>query len=61
MAERTYDVRWVRLALLGRPVDGEIMECKQLTPRVALARLMGAIENSGPIAVLSITPSPKED
>lgn len=34
--------------------DGEVLMCKDLTSRVAIARLMKAIKNSGPITVVSV-------
>lgn len=46
--DKTYNITW------SRP-DGEMMDCDDLSPRTALARLINAIRESGPIAVHRIT------
>lgn len=54
MTQRTYTVEWERL---DYPDDG-VLHCSGLTGRVAFARLIGGLKNSGPIIVHSITPDP---
>jgi hypothetical protein len=48
-ADRTYAVTW-------RGSDGEIVTCKNLSPRVAFARLWAAWKGSGSITVLNVEP-----
>lgn len=50
MSEGTYTVVWERR---DYPED-EHLRCSGLTGRVAFARLIGAIKNSGPVIVHSI-------
>lgn len=52
MKERTYTVEWERV---NYPEDGKL-KCSSLTGKIAFARLMNAISNSGPITVISIKP-----
>ena len=52
MRNRTYTVEWERL---DYPEDDRL-RCSGLTGRVAFARLIGAIRNSGPVVIHAITP-----
>lgn len=49
MSAITYTVHWERLS----EPDGKL-SCSGLTPRQFLARVIGAIKTSGPIAILGV-------
>lgn len=51
MRERTYTITWMRTT--GKP---EHLVCTGLNARTALARLMGALDYSGPIIIHKIQP-----
>lgn len=48
--ELKYTVEWTR-----ETEPEEMLRCTKLTPRLALRRLQGAIKESGPITVHSLT------
>lgn len=54
-SDRTYTIFWERV---NNPEEG-MQCCSKLTAKVAYARLMEAIKNSGPIVVHRIEPERK--
>lgn len=52
----TYTIKW------SRECEPDLkLECKYLDPRTAFARLIRAIDNSGPILILEIVKEKEND